>query len=149
MDTLFRLPPRLPAAAYRTYQVAAPIATHWRPASCAEVDCEDYLRGWTTVVDERVELGQRQANYIRHDRSRRSVEQRRPDGTTAFWFEAGQRCFGRQHRVRLDRPELYVARDGDWRGNPTGWVRRHTSAADWVEDFGEHQLRVAVQVRRG
>jgi hypothetical protein len=51
--------------------------------------------------------------------------------------------------VRLDRPELYLVADGDWRGNPTGRQRTHQNAADWVEDFGEHQLRIADQVERG
>ena len=60
-------------------------------------------------------------------------------GLTVFRFEAYQRCFA-DHQTR---PELYVVRDGDYRGNPTGRKRQHTSAADWVdhmqEEFGRFQ----------
>jgi hypothetical protein len=45
--------------------------------------------------------------------------------------------------VPLERPELYVVRGGDWRGNPRGEVRRHSGPDSWVNDFAEHQDRIA------
>jgi hypothetical protein len=40
-------------------------------------------------------------------------------------------------------------RDGDFRGNPTGRRRMHASGADWVEDFAEHQAKLADQQQKG
>jgi hypothetical protein len=147
-----RLAPVAPVHAYRTYQIVTPLATHFRPASCEEVDCPDYLQGWVTKLDESTPEGQGHAAFIRRElRGRYSfTEDREPAGLTAFTFPPGQACFRqRQHRTRIDRPEHFLRRDGDWRGNPTGAVRRHTSAADWQEDFAEHQDRIATAIERG
>jgi len=138
----------LPAAAYRTYGIAAPADTHHRPATCAEVDCAAHLHGWVTTVDEATDLGQRQAHHIRSAAGRGYREERTAAGLTAFTFPPGQRCF-RQHRTRVDRPELFYVRGGDWRGNPTGETYQHTRPADWVDDFATHQDRLATQQQRG
>lgn len=141
--------PNMPASAYKTYRIVSPIATHYRPATCAEVGCEPYQRGWVTTIDEGTELGQRQAHFIRANRGG-FTETRTEGGLTEFRFEAGQRCFASDsHRVSLDRPELYLVQGGDWRGNPTGYRRQHANAADWVDDFGEHQQRLADLRERG
>ena len=147
---LHRIDPLMPAAAYNTYLIAVPLATHWRPATCEEVGCVQYLNGWASLIDETSELGQRQAHYIRHDRTRRHTEERTPDGLTRFTFEAGQKCYGASsHRRRLDRVERYAVRGGDWRGNPRGEFREHVRPEDWVEDFGEHQDRLKTVIERG
>jgi hypothetical protein len=98
-------------------------------------------------VDEGDDLGQVQAHYIRHDRSRRHHEQRLPHGLTEFRFEPGTSCF-EAHRVRVDRQEIYTVYPGDWRGK-TGDVRRHTRPADWVDQFAEHQDRIKTRIERG
>jgi hypothetical protein len=146
-----RIEPAMPAEAYKTYSIVAPRSTHWVDATCAEVDCVHYLHGWQSVIDEATELGQRQAYYIRKQSGRAFREERRPDGLTAFTFEAGQPCFAAQrHQRRLDRPELYIVRDGDHRGNPRGTPQRqHVRAADWVEDFAEHQQQLADEHQKG
>jgi hypothetical protein len=135
--------PNMPVTAYKTYRILAPVSSHFRPGTCAEADCPHYLGGWQSIIDESTVQGQEQAHYIRKLSGRSFKERRNEIGLTVFSFEAGQKCFGGQHQVRLDRPELYVVQDGDWRGNPTGRVRRHADAADWVDDFGEHQQRLA------
>ena len=146
---MFRLDPQMPAAAYRTYQIAAPLSTHFRPATCAEVNCPAYLHGFQTSVDESADLGQRQAHYIRHDATRRHTERRAETGLTVFEFEAGQRCFeAAGHRARVDREERFLIRGGDWRGNPRG-DRREVSATSWVDDFGEHQETLANVFEKG
>lgn len=144
-----RLAPEGPAAAYKTYSINAPLATHWRDATCAEVECQAQTFGWRTVLDESTDLGQRQAHYIRKQSGRRFTEERQPDTLTAFTFEAGQECFG-THRVSLERPELFVVRAGDWRGNPTGQKPYlHSGPESWLSDFGEHQERIAEEIERG
>jgi hypothetical protein len=146
-----RIEPQMPAEAYKTYAIVAPRSTHWVDATCAEVDCAHYLQGWQSVIDEATELGQRQAHYIRKESGRAFRERRREDGLTVFFFEAGQACFDAQrHQRRLDRPELYIVRDGDHRGNPRGTpLRQHVKAADWVEDFAEHQAALADEHAKG
>ncbi len=131
----YRVPPALPAAAMKTYQIAAPLATHWRPATCEEADCLAYLHGWQTSVDETTELGQQQAHYIRHDKTRKHAERRAETGLTVFRFEAGQACFT-AHRLPVGRPERFLVVGGDWRGNPAGIPpREHTKPDFWVEDM--------------
>lgn len=144
-----RMDPLMPAAAYQTYQILAPVETHWRDATCAEVACPHHERGWITRVHEGDALGQAQAGYIRHRAGRVFTEARTPDGLTQFTFKPGQRCFA-QHRIRLDRPEFFVRRGGDWRGDPFGerpFV--HSSAADWVDDFATHQQKIADTIEKG
>ena len=144
---LNRIQPQGPAQAYKTYQLLQPLATHFRPATCEEVDCPAYLHGWKTVIDESTELGQRQAHYIRDESDRRY--QRDPvvfgQGPVTYMFEAGQRCF-RQHREPLEREPLALVKDGDWRmsQNP-----RQLSPDDWVDDFQNHQDRLHTQQERG
>jgi len=144
MQQMNRIEPAMGVGAYQTYSITSP---HDRlvPAACEQVGCEQWYYGWQSTVDESTELGRSQAQYIRHQSGRTFREQRTGAGMTVFTFEARQRCFA-NHQTR---PELYVVRDGDWRGNPTGRRRVHANAADWTEDFGEHQQRIADQIERG
>jgi hypothetical protein len=146
---VFRIQPKMPAASYTTYQVLAPRATHWRRVGCAEAQCPRYERGWKTIVDETTDLGARQAHYIRRESGRRYTETR-DAGLTTFGFEAGQRCFGSDaHKVPLDRPQIFRRHGGDWRGNPRGDVLTHVRSDDWLDDFANHQDRLATRLQQG
>ena len=136
-----RLQPQMPPQFYKSYEISSPVATHFRRGTCDEAGCLAHRNGWVTRVDTTTDLGARQAHYIRKQSGRRFVESR-TEALTEFTFEAGQECFA-EHKVPLDRPELYVVRGGDWRGNPRGEVRRHSRPDSWVNDFGEHQDRIA------
>lgn len=151
MNEPFRVTPGLPAGHMKTYGIHSPQATHFRAATCAEVDCPQHLNGWSTAIDEATELGQEQAYYIRNGSGRRYTEDRnKMPGVTVFTFEAGQTCFGSaRHQAPLGRPPLFVVRGGDWRGNPTGERRQHANAADWVDDFATHQDKLADQINKG
>lgn len=146
----FRMQPSGPPVAYRTFAYRRPLATHWRPATCAEVDCPPYLHGWMTTVDERGDKGMAQAYYIRREAGRGYREHRDERGLTIFVFAPGQRCFGSdKHRLPIEREPLWIVRDGDWRGNPTGWKRIHPRGSLWVEEWGEHQDRLRARQQRG
>lgn len=134
----------LPPQAYQTFGIAQPADTLVR-AACEQVGCEAWRNGWDTPIDEASELGQRQAAFIRKESGRTFREVKSAVGLTVFRFEPGQRCF-REHQTR---PQIFAVRDGDYRGNPTGRHRTHTRPADWVEDFGENQLRLADQQQKG
>lgn len=138
---LNRIPPPAPVTGYRTFGVTAPLSSHFRSATCEEVDCDAFRNGWVTRAQTT-----EQSDYIRR-RSGRSFEEREPG---VFVFKSGQVCFGASHhRVRLERDEFYIVRDGDWRGNPTGNVRRHTRSTYWVEEFSEHQDWLKTLKERG
>lgn len=139
----------MPPWAYRAYVIAAPLRTHWTLAGCREYECDGWLHGWDSLIDEGSELGQRQAWYIRSESRRRYTEERQPDGLTRFSFEAGQECFQRPHRTRNTRPERFVERDGDYRANPTGRRYVHQRPDDWVESFALHQGKLAAIAERG
>jgi hypothetical protein len=144
----FRVEPALPVEATKTYSVQAPLASHWRDATCEEVDCPNWKHGWKTTVDESTDLGQRQAHYIRRQSGRRYVEWRDQPwlGGTAFTFEPGQRCFA-THQQPLERDPLFLVRQGDWRGY--GPTRVHVRPGDWVEDFSESLDKVRDRQERG
>lgn len=147
-----RLPPAMPVGAYKTFRIVAPISTHFRKATCEEARCPHYLGGFRTRVDESTDLGQQQAYYIRHDRSRRHTEWRDETGLTVFDFEPGQRCFNSgDHKVRLEREELFLTQPGDWRWRPTSGERpyRHTRPEFWTEEFAENQQNLADRIERG
>jgi hypothetical protein len=144
MQMVNRIDPAMPVGAYQTYSITAPRDAAV-VAACEQVACPAWLNGWDSVIDERTELGQQQAAYIR-GQSRRTFREMKTDaGLTVFRFEAHQRCF-EEHRTR---PEIYLVRDGDHRGNPTGRTRQHTRPADWVEDMTENQGRIVDLQQKG
>lgn len=140
---LSRIQPVGPVQAYKTYQVATP-RTHTRPASCEEVGCEPFLKGWTTKL-HRME----QADLVWTVRSSGRPFTEAHDGPhVLFVFEPGTPCFkARTHRVQV-KPEIYVVRGGDWRGQ-VGPKRTHTRPEHWVEDFALHQDRIIREIQKG
>lgn len=144
MRPMNRIDPLHPVQAYQTYSISQRPDVLVR-AACEQVGCAAWQYGWETTIDESTEQGKVQAAYIRTRSGRTFREQRTAAGLTVFRFEARQRCFA-EHKTN---PERYGVRAGDWRGNPTGWTRQHTRPSDWVEDFGEHQQRIADQQKEG
>jgi hypothetical protein len=141
-----RFDPAGPAALYKTYKVSAPRQTHFRAATCAEVQCDHYVHGWRTIVPSDSPA----AEYIRHDRSRRHAEERQPGGLAAFTFGPGQQGFSHDHRLRNDRPDRLAVLGGDFRGNPLGLPPRvHTRPEDFVEDMEEALDGVRTAQERG
>ncbi len=114
---------------YRTYQIVAPVSTHFRPATCEEVDCDAHKHGWKTLVPSNSD----QALYIRSGASgRRFTEHALEGAVTEFIFEAGQQCFGAsKHVIPLERDPIFNVREN-------GLTRRHTRPELWTEDFAGH-----------
>ncbi|MFD5631584.1 hypothetical protein [Streptomyces sp. NPDC127072] len=144
MGEPFRLPPRGPVQAYHTFSVRSRPDQAVRTV-CEEVSCAGWREGWESAIDESTDLGKAQAAYIRTQAGRTFRELRTAAGLTVFRFESGQRCFA-DHKTR---PELYLVRDGDFRGNPTGRRREHTRAADWVDHMQEEFGRFDADRHRG
>jgi hypothetical protein len=144
---LARIHPAMAPEAYKTYAMVSPLSTHFRPATCAEVDCPHYVNGWRVHLEALTPDLQQAARKS----GRKYREQQVAPGETYLVFEAGQACFkAGQHRARIDRPPLYIVRDGDHRGNPRGTkARLHQRAEHWVEEFAEHQQALADEIKKG
>jgi hypothetical protein len=145
----FRLTPNMPAHAYKTYRIISPHSTHFGPASCEDVECGAYAKGWSSLIDETTALGQKQAHYIRRSSGRSFTESKTPAGLTEFIFKPGQTCFA-QHVYRNELPAIFRVQGGDFRGDPLKTPPvTHTKPEFWVEDFQEHQDKVKTTLERG
>lgn len=146
MRPVHRIEPQGRPDQYKTYQISAPISTHFRPATCEEADCAQFLHGWTTKIDTSTELGRRQADYIDTDRTRTSIVER-ADTVLTYTFPAGQRCFAAgSHRVPLEREADFRIVAGDHRqyGRTVSLTPQ-----TWLDDFAEHQQGIAELHQRG
>ncbi|WP_406156981.1 hypothetical protein [Streptomyces canus] len=144
---LNRIQPVAGPEAYKTYEMSSPLSTHWRPATCAEANCQYYADGFQV----RVEGLAPQVLYAVQHSGRKYTVQQVAEGETYLAFEAGQPCLRQSlHRVRVERPPLYLVRDGDWRGNPRGTkARLHQNPENWVEDFATHQQAIKDEIEKG
>jgi hypothetical protein len=139
--------PLMGPESYKSYVLSQPLATHWRAATCEEVGCPDYAKGWQV----RVEGLPAELLAAAKASGRQYQEVPVKEGETWLVFPAGQPCFqASRHRAPAGRPPLYLVRDGDHRGNPRGTkYRQHLRPALWVEDFAEHQDKLADAQKRG
>lgn len=139
----------LGAEAYQTFQIVAPKETHTVPATCEEVECAQYAGGWMMKLDVTTELGQRQAHYIKNQSGRSYKVTSLVDGLATYVFAANQKCF-REHRRDIERDPLFRVKGGDKRGNPLRIpTRTHKKPEYWVEEFAEHQDRIATAQQKG
>lgn len=159
MQYLNRIDPQLPPQAMQTYRILAPLATHWKPVTCAQTGwcpgpepCGQCTAGWLMPIDEATDLGQRQAAYLRRQ-SGRTFREQRSGALTIFTFAGGQRCFqdhpAHEHRARVEREERFLITGGDYRGNPRRTRPVELSAGSWADDFGEHQETLNTAFERG
>jgi len=150
---LFRLPPKLPVTARRTFGLyRPPSAIAERPATCAEVDCRHWREGWITRIPNASGDNKDLLDHVRRNSGRTFTDITALDDgdTRVLLFGPGQTCFdAAAHRTRCDFEPLYVVRDGDYRGNPTGYTQTHSRADHWVEHFGGHWDRLRTAYERG
>jgi hypothetical protein len=133
---VFRPEPRIPVQGMQTHHILAPVQTHWRQASCEEVGCLAFHHGWVLPLEGLDEGDIWQARYS----GRRYHQQTNEDGKVFLHFEAGQPCFrASTHQKRLDRPELFIVRSGDWRGTDRTQDPIRFSGPDaWADHLGTH-----------
>lgn len=143
-----RVRPHLPASSMVTFALRQPLKTHFVRIDCKAAGCLAYANGWTSAIDTSTELGQQQARYIQ-DHSGRSYRLVERLPLLMFDFPPGQQCFEGHHRA-LERDPVAIVRSGDWRGDPRGDIRRrHTTLEDWVDQFANHQDRLATRLAQG
>ena len=122
------------------FGIVRPLATHWRWATCAEVNCPHHLLGFATLIDEATEFGKQQAAYLRRESGRHFTEERQSAGLTQFTFPAGQRCF-REHKVPLEREPILT------RGQNGNRVRLERPR--WVDEFNENSYQINQRLKEG
>lgn len=132
---------------YAKFSVSQPGTTHFRTATCAEVECDAHRFGWVTAVPDGAVADQVRA--IARQTGRFCTEHRVAEDQVEFTFPAGQEGFKggeHDHKVSLDRPAFFRRRQIDG-----GSVRsiKYPSAEDWRDDFGENQEKLADEQKRG
>lgn len=133
---LNRIQPTAPVEQMRTHAIYAPLDTHWRRATCEEFGCLAFQHGWSLdtagLTESQVETAKKSG------RTYTTVPGE--NGADVLVFGPGQPCFrASEHRIRIDRPELFIARNGDWRGNPDPPGTKPTvfsSADSWRDSLG-------------
>jgi len=132
---------------YKIFSVQQPGETHFRTATCAEVECDAFRFGWVTKVPDGAVADQVRA--IARQTGRFCTENRVADNQIEFHFPAGQEGFKgssvHDHKVSLERPAFFRRRQID--GGSVNSIR--LSAEDWRDDFGENQNRLADEQQRG
>lgn len=137
-----RVDPGLPPGAYQTYEISAPRETHYRKATCEEVDCEHWRNGWTTTViaDSPEEAA------LKKSGRKWSERLRVPDGV-CYVFPAGTKCFRSfMHVQSLERPPLLVVQGGDWRGRDVHFGREFKRPEDFLDHMRNHQDDIATKI---
>lgn len=124
------------------YVMSRPLSTHWRRASCAEVECEQWQRGWVVVLDpaapayaelrRAIDASGRRYRITTTDAVNEERGMVLPPGLEAAVFDGGQTCF-REHLLPLDREPLYIHRD-------RGRTWEHASWASWRDAYNEAAL---------
>jgi hypothetical protein len=132
------LNPRMPTHAYKTFNIAAPVNTHFRPATCEEIDCPAYLNGWTYRKTDLIAANL--YDLVTHA-GKRYREQALDEGGELFLvFEPGQICFqAKSHRISLERPQFFFSGRGDHRSYSPKRAYQYVDGAEWSEAFAEHQ----------
>ncbi len=124
-----------PPHAYQTYSVQTPKETHFRKATCAEINCDAWREGWTLRVQD---LDERLWATIKASKKR----YRRMDLTATegyLIFEPGQACFHSfKHVTRIDKPEIYLVGRGDWRTFIPQRAQVFKKPEHWVEHMYDH-----------
>ena len=118
------------------FRASAPPSTHRRKATCKEVDCPHYVKGWITKIDINTELGKRQMQYIKYNSGRTFTEEY--DGNFVIYkFHPSQTCF-REHTITLDREPILLIKSGH--------DSKVAQAGEWHDAFNEasykHQREV-------
>lgn len=131
-----------PSNAYQTYAIRQPAGTHFRPATCEEIDCPEFLNGWLT----RVPIGSEHEHLITSGGTGRRYHEVTAIASAEreFLFDAGQPCFrASTHQVPLGKPATFLLKVGD------GGPRVLPGADAWRDDMGEHLDKVREQRERG
>lgn len=114
----------------KSYRMVRPKDTHFKEATCNDVDCPHYNFGWFTTVP----IGSPQEHYIRNQSGRQFTASSEDGLNVTFVFPAGQKCF-QQHRVPLERPAISLIMNTQGQYNKVEFPR-------FVDDFNEQSYKI-------
>ena len=116
------------------YQITWPKDTHFRKATCEEVECPHFIKGWIT----RVVIGSPQDQYIKQDKTRNQVGVKTSEGQIDYYYEPGQQCF-RTHTTKVERAPFFTLNQP---GRESGRLIRSNMDFDrWTDGFNEESYR--------
>jgi hypothetical protein len=143
-----------PAHLMKSFSLLQPLDTHYRIATCAEVECKGYRSEMTVTFDLTNAQHVSDANWLRnHSGLRFTYFMLDNERKVRFVIPAGQTCLEsrlRPHRVPLERDPFMVVRGGDvFRGNPTGMTHTHTSPESFVDEWATDLDKLKTVQERG
>jgi len=145
---LNRIEPAAGPQYFQTYRIAAPITTHRRRATCAEVDCEKRRKGFRAQFDVSTVAGRNNALRAEELKGHRMFSRTVAGSLVTYTFPAGQDCLD-VHTVPLEREPFYVTRGGDHRGNPRGIAPVRLNEANFIDHFQNNQAKLIQRLERG
>ena len=143
-----------------------PLKSHWRRATCREIECQPYGGGWWTRIDlsptldpDTLQSHQRADYYIRHNCERRYIETWE-GSTIAYHFEAGQDCFkttcglcqacqegqacvNDHHWIPLERDPIFIHQDSK------GRVQTGLEYTEFFDRFNENSYKINRRAQQG
>ena len=130
---------------YETYAVRSPLRTHYRKATCQEVQCPAYTNGW----HYRIEHLTPELLYAALHSGRKYRQVDVTEGESYLVFEPGQICFDyKTHYLPLERPEFYFV--GRGRGSTFSHRRAaQYTAQNWVDKFAEKLSSLQDEIKKG
>lgn len=146
-----RIAPQGPTHAYQTYAIRTGLDTHYRKATCAEIDCPDYLNGWYLKIEG---TPQELLHIATHCGKRYRQGEVLIEGQTqafkALIFEAGQPCFRESTHVKsLERPEFFYVGRGDYRSFTTRKAKLFDRPDQFVDSMQTELDKIRTRIERG
>jgi len=133
---------------FQSYRIVAPLSSHRRRATCAEVECEKRKRGFRAQFDVSTIAGRNNAHRVEALKGSRMFSRHVEGPLVTYTFPAGQNCLD-VHTVPLEREPFYVVQGGDHRGNPRGIAPQRLSEANFIDHFRNNQAQVQQRIERG
>jgi hypothetical protein len=133
---------------YLTFAIRQPMVTHFRVATCAEVECQAYLGGWQLRVEQLSDM----LLHTARNAGKKFMELEVSETEHYLVFEPGQPCFSAaQHRAPLERPAFFYAGRGHWSSRifSTRTAQKFNRPEDWAERMDEHLDRIRVKIQEG
>lgn len=133
----------IPRQLRQTFRAVRPIKTHFRVATCKEVNCPRFLGGFQSIVPN----GSAQASYMRDDLqmsghfcNRPHQERIHSDGMVAFDFPPGTECFT-EHKTLVGRDDLFMIE--------TVTARRRVQPNQWQDEINANAYSINKAQKEG
>ena len=114
------------------YVARTPLSSHFRPVTCKEISCPNYVHGWRVVFEEGA-----MADLARTS-GRRFIEQVEPGGEVGLYFYPEQECFT-NHVAPLGR-EAFFRKETRASGVLVARPSR-LEGGQWIDELSENHYQ--------